>query len=46
MLALASPIFGEEALEAKRQEKRGVVGLGYGNSYLNGLGYGYNGTKT
>lgn len=44
LLALASPIFGEEAVEAKHQEKRGVVGLGYGNNYLNGLGYnGYNG---
>ncbi|XP_014206794.1 glycine-rich protein-like [Copidosoma floridanum] len=43
--AVASPIFAEEALEAKKQDKRGVLGLGYGG-YYNGLGYsghGYSG---
>lgn len=33
ILALAAPIFGEENAEVKRQEKRGVVGVGYGGHY-------------
>ncbi|XP_011306906.1 uncharacterized protein [Fopius arisanus] len=46
ILALASPIFGEEAIEQKNQQKRGVVPVGYGGQYLGGyntLNYGYNG---
>ncbi|XP_034947478.1 glycine-rich protein-like [Chelonus insularis] len=43
LFALASPIFCEDqALEPKKQEKRGLAGLGYG-SYLGAHGYGYNG---
>ncbi|KAK0093540.1 hypothetical protein PV326_013312 [Microctonus aethiopoides] len=49
IFALASAIFAEEISEVKKQEKRGVVGLGYGNAhglgyggnYLGGHGYGY-----
>lgn len=49
--AVASPIFADEqqqAIEAKKQDKRGALGLGYGAGYYNGLagysGLGYGGT--
>ncbi|KAH0554068.1 uncharacterized protein LOC123263251 [Cotesia glomerata] len=51
LFALASPIFGEDAVEPKKQEKRGVIGLGYpgyagqfGGAHAydyHGLGHGY-----
>ncbi|XP_015114582.1 uncharacterized protein LOC107039478 [Diachasma alloeum] len=46
ILALAAPIFGEEAVEQKNQQKRGIAPVGYGGNYLggyHGLNYGYNG---
>ncbi|XP_053594445.1 cuticle protein 64-like isoform X2 [Microplitis demolitor] len=46
LFALASPIFGEDAVEPKKQEKRGVIGLGYpgySGHYVGGHAYGYNG---
>jgi hypothetical protein len=38
---VASPIYAEEAVEVKKQEKRGLLGLGYGG-YYSGVG-GYSG---
>ncbi|KAK2586949.1 hypothetical protein KPH14_009875 [Odynerus spinipes] len=43
MLALISPIFCEEAVQAKKHEKRGILGLGYGGYYGGGLGLGLGG---
>ncbi|XP_043284498.1 cuticle protein 64-like [Venturia canescens] len=44
VLALASPIFGDESIEEKKQDKRGIVNLGYGGHYPYGAhgltGYG------
>lgn len=46
ILSLAMPIYGEETQVEKKQEKRGVLGLGYGgygglgNTLIAGSAYG------
>ncbi|XP_035738504.1 glycine-rich protein-like [Vespa mandarinia] len=37
-LTLISAIFTEEVLHAKKHEKRGILGLGYGGYYGGGIG--------